>query len=494
MTSNPSRTPRIQREAASRSIYAPSQNPTTQKLKNANHRIHQHEQASPMDIASPIYTQAHKKLKPSESFVLEDTPRSSNPKNSVTRITNNATLLDLDQPESESDEESRDVIGNSVFEAGTPVSTDQQLDPATGEEKKCKPIDVQSGYTALQPIISAMTLKKRPTLKIRNSRQTQIICTNVEDKEKIIEKLKLLKIQHFYYKEKNEKPILFVLKGLPPQRCQEVLTTLIDEGIPADKVTSLSNNPDYPVFLAHFKRGAQSVTLRLLHQRRALNNIIVTWEAYDFARKKLTQCSKCHRHGHPASGCNMTPRCIKCLLSHDAGMCARQSRTQEGSPQCVNCSGNHAANSRICPAFISYSKMVNSHRAPPRPALRHVSSNINHQIHRASPTYAYTQENFPNLANVTEFNRTATIPQMRIPNLSQPNLQHVRVEQTEQSSSPQISNLFDELAHAQRRINTLPNIENTIRNFIAFANDLANAKSESERRILLIQYSFPNAN
>lgn len=487
--SHPQKTPVAKRAAALNSIYAPTKKP---EKGNFQKDRSQARAPSPMDTQSPLPHQTLKKQKMSDSILQGNTPKTHNPKH-VNGLPQTSTLNQLlDTPESESEEE-LDIIGNSILEAGPKFTTIE--DPATGESKNAKPIQARIGMAALHPIINAMTLKKRPLLKRVNPKETQIICGSVEDKIKVIKRLVDQKIQHFFYQERTAKPLLFVLKGLCQQKCTQVLESLLKEDIPALKVTPLSNNPDFPVFLVHFQRGVQTVTLRLLRQRRAIDSIIVTWEAYDLARKRLTQCSKCHRHGHPASGCNMAPRCIKCLLTHDTGMCARQTRDQDGTPQCVNCQGNHAANSRTCPSYISYSRMVNSHRGQQKPTQRHVSQNNNSHNHRASPSYAYTQSNFPNLNIVPEIQRSETIPLMRISPLSQPAIQNVRAERTEQPSShPSVANIFDELSHAQQRFAALPDIEYTIRSFITFVNDMANAKSESERRTLLIRYSTPNAN
>ncbi|XP_062541493.1 uncharacterized protein LOC134209530 [Armigeres subalbatus] len=56
----------------------------------------------------------------------------------------------------------------------------------------------------------------------------------------------------------------------------------------------------------------------------------------------IKQCQNCWGYGHKASNCKRTKKCNLCGIQHDTS--EEQCRTK-----CINCRGNHAANSKDCP-------------------------------------------------------------------------------------------------------------------------------------------------
>lgn len=122
------------------------------------------------------------------------------------------------------------------------------------------PLKALTSSNGAQALISNMTLFRKAMLKLKNQNETQIICANEGNKLKVVEKLKLQKIQDT---EKSSKPKLYVLKGLFVQKCEEVLPALIEEKIPGSKLTSLSNISNHSVFLVHFVRPT-TITLQNL--------------------------------------------------------------------------------------------------------------------------------------------------------------------------------------------------------------------------------------
>ena len=64
-------------------------------------------------------------------------------------------------------------------------------------------------------------------------------------------------------------------------------------------------------------------------------------------RTKFIRCYKCQRFGHIAKLCKLEERCVKCGTKHN-----EETRC---ITKCANCSGDHAADSRICPTFIDES-------------------------------------------------------------------------------------------------------------------------------------------
>jgi hypothetical protein len=58
-----------------------------------------------------------------------------------------------------------------------------------------------------------------------------------------------------------------------------------------------------------------------------------------------SQCYSCGRFGHISKSCRSAPRCVKCAEHHLSSTCD----LPVGCERCVNCKGNHAATSSICP-------------------------------------------------------------------------------------------------------------------------------------------------
>jgi hypothetical protein len=73
------------------------------------------------------------------------------------------------------------------------------------------------------------------------------------------------------------------------------------------------------------------------------------------------QCKKCQRFGHTSKSCGMTTRCVRCGDTHSHTVC----ETARPAPAtCANCKGNHPANFRGCPAYVSYAERLRAARRP----------------------------------------------------------------------------------------------------------------------------------
>lgn len=265
---------------------------------------------------------------------------------------------------------------------------------------KPKPIIVEAGLIATNSFLTPLQLTAKPLVKTMGQKRTQILSASAVDKEKIIKKLKEQNFQFYTYSEPSQKPTIYVLKKYFAAETEDLLKTLQDQEVSAEKVTVLCPNPDFPSFLVHFK--SQTVNLTSLQRNvKAVNCVIVKWERFDRSRKRLTQCHNCQSFGHASSNCGMKRRCIKCLEDHLPGDCSRKNKDEEGTPKCVNCQGDHAANSSICPSYISYSGMVQRQRTNRQAAATVVSNQHRRSAHQASPVAAapiFDRSNFPNLS------------------------------------------------------------------------------------------------
>lgn len=397
---------------------------------------------------------------------------------------------------SRSKRSSRDGSTMSVGSVSSGRDQATTTEATVGEPKRAKPIVVQLPFKALEHFCDNLMVEK-PLLKLTKHNETHIICASEADKNKVTTKLREQKVQHYTYAE--TKPFVFVLKGLYHQPTNDVLIALKAEEIPAFKVAPLTNNPELPaVFLVFFERETK-MNIHRLSKHKSIQHIMVRWELQDGNRRRIPQCGNCRRLGHTTSGCGMAFRCIKCLNDHPPSSCPRKTRNDEGSPQCVNCKGMHAANSRSCPVYTSYASTIQRQRAPQRPAT-HASHSSYANPPRASLAWASPRpEDFPQLPNL---NREETIPRPKIlmplyANQVRPTpkpkvpLMEQRMTRLENMPQSQPAGSYESLMTAQNELRAIPGINDTIRTFCALVAELKAAKSEPERIMILLQHCTP---
>lgn len=246
---------------------------------------------------------------------------------------------------------------------------DRSIHPAS--LPKAKPIFVDSGFKALQSTLTHVQVKEKITFKFTSANRTQVLCGNRADKASCIKHLAAQGYRYYTFAEPHEKPITFVLKGVGDIYTKdEIASSLKELKLPVIKVSFLVNTPGLPiVHLVQFERGDPSFNFAFVqHKAKAIGEgLIVRWELFDRAQKRITQCHKCQQFGHAATHCTREFKCVKCTDKHDPGQCARKSR-EVGKPKCVNCAGDHTANSRICPKFIAYQQKIDKNRSNRRRA------------------------------------------------------------------------------------------------------------------------------
>jgi hypothetical protein len=235
----------------------------------------------------------------------------------------------------------------------TSVSSSQ---PQQGKpiEDKAKPITISTNYSVINNFVNNLQLKSKPLIKILNANQVQLICESA-DKSQIVSKLKSQSFAFHSYTEKSERKFAAVLKGYFRQSTELMIKTLTENGVSAQSVTFISQSEDRPIYLVHFPPGSTNLHELNAHHRY-IDNIVIRWEAIKKNSKRAVQCGNCKRWGHTSANCGYPFRCIKCKETHERGECKRETRenTSEDSVFCVNCTGDHPANSSICPAFKDY--------------------------------------------------------------------------------------------------------------------------------------------
>lgn len=349
-----------------------------------------------------------------------------------------------------------------------------------------KPVFVNSTYEVIINKLSSFGLNEKPKIKIMDRNQkVQIICATIKDKSTLIEKLKEQQFSYYTFSEPNQKSMIYVLKGLQQDSPENIKIQLEQENIPAIHTSRLNpNNNGFPIYLVHFER--QKTSLHMLQQtHRTIGYLIVQWERFNTALKRLTQCRNCQQFGHAASNCGQKYRCVKCDMSkpHAPGQCARKSPNDEGNPKCVNCGGDHTANSSTCPKFLEYKEKVQQKRHHklvtnvtryPQPAPDQELINLNKQERQGTAAASWA-------SLVTAANASQSV---QIPSQSRSN-SIKNVSDTLNGSAAKIFN------NAQLRLNSIPGIHETFKQFSEFVSDLESAESELARRQIMINYLMP---
>jgi hypothetical protein len=368
----------------------------------------------------------------------------------------------------------------SVVVTHNPKDNIQSNDPA-----KVKPVYVESGLIGLRNVFQHVKWNNgTPLLKISSRTRTQVTCNSASDKELLTKTLTDKAYQHFTFTERNKKDPMFILKGFPYTPCEELCAILKADSLEAKKVTFLHDFAEYPIYIVHFEKN---VNLGWLSNVRAVDHVIVSWERFDRRSKRLTQCFKCQRFGHTSSNCGMKFRCVKCREDHLPKECLRKrpakGEPDEGKPACVNCGGEHPANSSTCEAYVKYSEVVNRRRNHnQRVAASHVSHRLHQSAAWASPGQAasfFKAQSQSPPANVSHSMRP-----------SQPT--NVSSTMSGNPSDSQNRNGLSDFSHLASRLNAIPDIQETFSLFENLVTQLEKAPSQSHRLSILVKFGISN--
>ena len=348
------------------------------------------------------------------------------------------------------------------------IPTTSAQNPVVG--KTVKPVFVKSSFQVIRNVIQSVQFASKPLLKVRGSSSMQVLCSSVDDKKNLIAKLQSQQIGYHTFTDQADKPTYFLLKGFYQAPCEEVLSLLKAAAVPAIKVTDFIRNDNYVIFLAHFDK---SINLNLLnHSHKHVDGIVVKWDVLRKSNKKVTQCFRCQQWGHSAVNCGLTPRCVKCNEAHEKGSCPRT--TRDGDPTCCNCGGPHASNHRGCPAYKQHLEKIKARSKKPPTT-----------VSQRNPLPLNSMSHFPRL-NTQEDPAPSS---SAVVNTSQ----SVSFARTLSESN---NSVFTKLTQAQAKLNSLPNINETIDIFIRMVDELGACNDQKGQLNILIKYtsSFSTTN
>lgn len=342
----------------------------------------------------------------------------------------------------------------------TPIPHTITQDPAP--EKTVKPVFVNAGILVIRNVIQKLKFAAKPLLKVRGNASTQVLCYSIDDKKILIAKLRSEQIGFHTFTDASDKPTYFLLKGFYHASCAELLSTLQASKVPATKVTDFIRNDNYVIYLVHVDKAVNVNMLN--HSYKHVDGIVVRWDVLRKSNKKITQCFKCQSWGHSADNCGYIPRCVKCSDSHAKGECPRTTRV--GDPTCCNCGGPHASNHRGCPAYKQHLEKIKSRAKKP--------STVPHR----NPVPLNSSSHFPSLD--TQQSRPSSI----VDNPSQ-SVSFARILSDSNSSV----NSFAKLSQAQAKLNSIPNINETINVFVKMVDELSLCTDQSSQLNILLKYT-----
>lgn len=359
---------------------------------------------------------------------------------------------------------------SAVPQSSSATSQPSQSSPTQDAVGKgVKPVFANTNFQVIRNVLQSVQFTAKPLLKVRGSNSTQIQCSSVSDKKTLIAKLQSEQIGFHTFTNPADKPTYFLLKGFYQTSCMEVLSMLQVAAVPAIKVTNFIRNDDYVIYLVHFDK---SVNVNLLNQsHKHVDGIVVKWDLLKKSNKKVTQCYHCQQWGHSGINCGYKPRCVKCNESHEKGACSRT--TREGDPTCCNCGGAHASNHRGCPAYKKHLELIKARSK--KPSVAAIKQN---------PVPLSSSVHFPQLVTQQSPEEAPVPSSSKAVNSSQP-VSFARL--LNDQSSP--VNALTKLSEAQVKLNSLPNINETIDIFVRMVDELYACNDHEGRLNVLIKYT-----
>jgi hypothetical protein len=336
--------------------------------------------------------------------------------------------------------------------------------PPLNQITRVKPIIVfKTSNEALQRLLKDLNVKCCFAKLGKDSYKIQP--NNAEQKKIISDKLMSAKLESHTYTELADRMSMFVLKGLDLMTPDAVEALLKEEKIDINKVTILSKNENYPIYLVSFGKG--STTLKLLRDKHQIVNYTrVVWDKVNERERRPTQCKRCQAWGHAASNCTRQYRCMKCTEVHGPGECKRTKENKDNSPPaCVNCGKEgHLSSSYECESFIRY-KVKIERRRPTREAPRQFISTI------APWAQQQQRSSYPALETSSQ------------PLFTSNNVNRTKVSQNFDHASP-----FEEIEALKAELNSIPGIDQAILILKKLITDLKTCKNPTEQASKLFNF------
>src|SRR5258705_11006757 len=161
-------------------------------------------------------------------------------------------------------------------------------------------------------------------------------------------------------RSKAERPLRFVVKGLPPDTDMQFMADeLIRKKMEVVTIKRMARGAGksrvpLPMFLVELANNESSKAILSLTNLLFLRVRVEP----DRGSSSVLQCHNCQKFGHVKATCCAVQRCVKCGNPHDTRDCPVNDDT---AIVCANCAGNHTASYRGCPLFVEAAKQFSLH-------------------------------------------------------------------------------------------------------------------------------------
>ena len=342
--------------------------------------------------------------KEESSFKTHKRPRKLSPTHTPSSITTSNRFEILSQTNSPMEV----PLNNSSETEITPPPTSSTPRPMAFKSKP-PPISIQLTSDTVLPLIKSI-IHKDTNITYRPKR-ISIQASSIEEYKSILSTASTHNLEFFTHNPVVSNVSKTVLRGLPANTSSEdiqaeftALNIEISDVRQMIKYTTSSDGSrtkiPMPLWVITHHRDVKSYITALT----SLFNFRIKFEDLK-SRNPAFQCYRCQEFGHRADFCKLTFQCNLCAANHDSRTCPTRSLPTR---KCSNCSGDHPASSRDCPARLQY---IASLRRPSSKPLPPTPSDFP-PLRTLTPTRQPTQSNSSTLQELLQL-------------LSSPNLQEL---------------------------------------------------------------------
>lgn len=227
---------------------------------------------------------------------------------------------------------------------------------------KIPPIVIRNNVKSFDEFKSEITcLAGEDKFKLQFTREgTKVFLEERGAYDALITKLKTNNSEFYTYS--MQKPKHLILKGLPKIE-DNLIKDEISKTVSCTRLIKIKQKSEeyQPIYMASFD---PATNLNEVRKIKYIQSVRIKWEKYKRS-KGATQCYRCQEFGHGTDSCNNVPKCVKCDQQHLTKTCTKDPKT---TPYCVNCKGEHRANSSVCPEYKKRMELIHKRRIQRAPA------------------------------------------------------------------------------------------------------------------------------
>lgn len=192
--------------------------------------------------------------------------------------------------------------------------------------------------------------------------ETKIQVMHEKNYRKIVSEFESQNKSFYTYQLKSAKGLLVVVKGVDSSvDPEEVKSGLEASGFKVKNVTNIKNRErvPQPIFRVELQPGDTKLKKNETHPIYNLKYLLHRRVTVEEPHKRVgpIQCLNCQEYGHTKAYCKLPTVCVVCGELHGTVNCDK-SKTDSQTKKCSNCGGNHTANYRGCPVYVTYKQSM----------------------------------------------------------------------------------------------------------------------------------------